>query len=174
MINAHSDEVDISSVTLNAIYYYGPNVPGQFLLTNDSVTYLGAVNNFTWGQRSSSQAWFSIDVTVSAPDSNEDTLFKLNKGEVGVYNFVAIVEVEWTPESATPNALPTPVSSNSPNPFKKRMALQGTLSRQGSQFTSQVQIDGTKTQNEDAVSGSSVVCGSILVLVVALISVILY
>eukprot|EP00029_Vermamoeba_vermiformis_P012604 TRINITY_DN746_c0_g1_i1.p1 TRINITY_DN746_c0_g1~~TRINITY_DN746_c0_g1_i1.p1 ORF type:complete len:921 (-),score=86.05 TRINITY_DN746_c0_g1_i1:34-2796(-) len=151
LINAYSAEVDIAKVSVDAIYFYGPNVPGHFLLNNGTISSLGALNNFTWGQYSSTQAWFSIDVTVSPPGSNENTLFKLNNGESGVYNFVAIVEVEWTPDSTTPHALPTPVSSPS-NRVKKRVVLQGTLPRQGAQFSAQVQIG---TRKDDDVSGSS-------------------
>jgi hypothetical protein len=141
LINSYAGgQVDISSVTLDGVFYYGPNVPGNFLLTNDTVSELGSQNNFNWGQHSNSQAWFSLAVTVSKPDSNENTLFKLNNDESGVYNFMALVSVEWIENGAS---------------VKKRVVLESKSFNQGSQFSAQVQIANTK--KDDAMSMSSIV-----------------
>jgi hypothetical protein len=141
LINAYADrEVIIAGVTLDGVYYYGPNVTGNFLLTNGTVSELGSQNNFNWGQHSNSQAWFSLAVTVSKPDSNENTLFKLNNDESGVYNFMALVSVEWIENGAS---------------VKKRVALESKSFNQGSQFSAQVQIANTK--QDDAMSMSSII-----------------
>jgi hypothetical protein len=158
LINMYSAEVDIARVTVDAIYYFGPNRPGQFLLSNGTTSSLGSSNNFAWGQYSNTQAWFSIDVTVSPVNSSANTLFKLNDGESGVYSFIAIVEVEWRPDSATPASSPS-------NPLKKRVALQGTLPRQGTQFSAQVQIGGVR--KDEAVSSSSFLTTSTIALLLS-------
>jgi hypothetical protein len=152
LVNTFSPQVVISRVTLDQVYYQGPYVQGHFLLTDGvNVSSRASHNNFTWGQLTSSQLWFSFDVTVSKLSTSDDTLFKINNGQSGVYSFMAVVEVEWllpgTPTANVPITLPVPApsyNSASPYPFKKRMVLQGTAS-QGSQFTAQVQIAGPDT-----------------------------
>lgn len=142
MVNTVAErDVVISGVTLDSVYYSGPNVPGSFLLTNNgTVSSAAALSNFTWGQHSDSQAWFAFDVTVSRPDSNQNTLFKLNNDESGVYNLMAMVSVEWLENGASVN---------------KRMVLEGKSSfSQGSQFTAQVQISNTNQDDKAEVSGS--------------------
>ncbi len=138
------------------MYYYGPNVNYQYLYYNTSLTNVAIANNFSTGSSGSSQAWFGLDISVSTPNSGDNsTLFKLYQGQNGVYNFVAIVDVEWFvtngSSSVTPVAPVVPVgpstpsttsNSTAPVAFKKRMVLAGSVSNQGSQFTAQVQIAG--------------------------------
>ncbi len=167
LVNTNSPQVVISHVTLEQVYYQGPNIAGHFLLTNGgNVSSRAAHNNFTWGQLSSSQLWFSFDVTISKLASYEDTMFKLDNGQSGVYSFTAIVEVEWmldgTPTANAPITLPSPLpsyNSTYPYQFKKRVALQGTLS-QGSQLNAEVQITGTSSVQPDSTDKGTVSVGT--------------
>eukprot|EP00029_Vermamoeba_vermiformis_P007311 TRINITY_DN3128_c0_g1_i1.p1 TRINITY_DN3128_c0_g1~~TRINITY_DN3128_c0_g1_i1.p1 ORF type:complete len:1004 (+),score=133.59 TRINITY_DN3128_c0_g1_i1:37-3012(+) len=176
LVNTFSPQVVISRVTLDQVYYQGPNVQGHFLLTDGvNVSSRAANNNFTWGQLTSSQLWFSFDVTVSKLISSADTLFKIDNGQSGVYYFMAVVEVEWllagTPNANVPITLPIPSdNSTSPYPFKKRMVLQGTAS-QGSQFTAELQIAGPDASTQPSATqpdNGSVSTGTVLTAVFSL------
>jgi hypothetical protein len=145
LVNAFSPRVSLSQVSLVSIYYYGPNVNYQYLYYDTNVTDVAIANNFTTGSIGSAQAFFGLDISVSTPGSGDDSLFKLYQGQSGVYNFVVIVDVEWFVASAPLPAV-APVAPNTPFAFKKRMALQGSVSNQGSQFTAQVQIAGSDQQ----------------------------
>ncbi len=159
MINAYSSRVSLSKVTLESVYYYGPNINFQYLLFNGNQTDIAMSSNFVSGSMGSSQAWFGLDVSVSTPQSGDNTLFKLYQGQNGVYNFVAVVDVEWfvanSSSSVTPVGPPVELSNQPTDPgapftFKKRMALQGSVSNQGSQFTAQVQIAGPTPSSQQA------------------------
>jgi len=163
-------------VTLDSVYYQGQNVPGHFLLANGStMSYRAYHSNFTWGQHSNSQVWFSLSVTVSSPSENDDTLFKLYNGQDGIYSFLAVVDVEWVlVGSPSTGPVSPPFNSTSSFPFKKRMTLQGAATTQGSQFTTQVQIAGPaplsqQSQTPVVSSASSIALTSILYLVVNLV-----
>lgn len=120
------------------MYYYGPNVGFQYLFYDNNVTSAAQSNNFNWGSLGASQAWFSIDVSVSTPQSSDNTLFKLYQGQNAVYNFVAYVDVQSN-------------GTNAPTSFKKRMTVQSSGANQNSQFTAQVQIAGPTPSSQQPV-----------------------
>lgn len=164
LVKTFSSEVTISRVTLAEVYFEGPNVPGHLLLTNGTTASSRAShNNFAWDQLTSSQLWFSFDVTVTKIGSSGDTMFKLNNGQRGVYSFTAVVDVEWMLDVGTPSINLPSDNSTSPYEFKKRMVLQGTVS-QGSHYAALVEIDNpasssqpTGTQPDEPVSAGSII-----------------
>jgi hypothetical protein len=145
-IDASSSEATISQVTVTDVYYSGPNIPGRYLLSNGSASSLAEANNFQMGPRSSSQAWFSLDISVSAPNSADNTVFKLNNGQRGVYNFIAFADVEWQFADATRT---------------KRVVLQSSVAP-NTRFTAQVEItppnDEAPTDSESSASSLPFFC----------------
>ncbi len=186
MINAYSSRVSLSNVTFDYVTYDGPNVGWNYLYYYQQPTGIALANNFTLGSRGNSQAWFSVDVAVSTTYENQNTLFKLNPGQNGVYNFVAVVYVEYSVANNGSNLIGPPTDPsipaeppveqyNVPTPFKKRMVLQGSTTNQGSQFAAQVQIAGptpsvqqqTPTVSDPVSSSVSVVVSWMVVMVLA-------
>ncbi len=108
----------------------------------------------------------------------------MNPGQNGVYNFVAVVYVEYSVANNGSNligpptdpSIPTepPVEQyNVPTSVKKRMVLQGSTANQGSQFAAQVQIAGPTPSVQqqtppvsDPVSSSALVAVSWMVVMV--------
>jgi hypothetical protein len=164
VVNAYSPRVTLSSITLNSVYYYGPNIGYQYLLIENNMSSLAASNNFAWGALDATRAWFSVDVSVSTPDSSEETLFKLNQGQSAWHSFVAIVDIEWIEFNGPTSAPQGPVGANEPmtqntpsdppTSVKKRMALQGPVSNQGSQFSAIVQVAGPTQEPGTSVSSA--------------------
>ncbi len=128
--------MSLSHVTLDSVYFYGPNIDFDYLYFDHNATNLAVSNNFTKGSLGTNQAWFSVDVSVSTPQSGEDTLFKLYQGQNGVYNFVAVVDVEWyvanSPLSVTPMAPVMPFAA----PFASTPQTSPTTTPSSSPFAS--------------------------------------